>query len=239
MSDRVLVVTGGSRGIGAATAEALAGAGAHVILTARKADDLEAVEERIHAAGGSATIAPMDLTERESVFNQTDLTTKIDMGPFVRHTLLAGVEVSSQISNNQRDPSSGNYPLLPVPFTDPVTSQVPAWGTTPGPLQHSTLDVAGVYVQDQIEITKYIDVIGGVRFDDVAPTIGDDGVRRQLLAAHDRQVLPAGERGAAGRRPRKRDGGDGRGRRRGGVGREHRVNGPESGDQAGRRAKHA
>lgn len=67
LEGKLALVTGASRGIGAATAEALAGAGAHVILTARKADDLEAVEERIHAAGGSATIAPMDLTERESV----------------------------------------------------------------------------------------------------------------------------------------------------------------------------
>ncbi|MGE0179423.1 MAG: SDR family NAD(P)-dependent oxidoreductase [Sphingomonas sp.] len=61
------LITGASRGIGAATAEALAAAGAHVILTARTAADLEAVEDRIHAAGGSATIAPLDLTESDSV----------------------------------------------------------------------------------------------------------------------------------------------------------------------------
>lgn len=60
---RLAVVTGASRGIGAATAEALAARGAHVILTARTVADLEQVEERIHAAGGSATIAPMNLTE--------------------------------------------------------------------------------------------------------------------------------------------------------------------------------
>ena len=72
MSDRFLdgrlaLVTGASRGIGAATAEALAGAGAHVVLTARTAADLEAVEERIHAAGGSATIAPLDLTDGDGI----------------------------------------------------------------------------------------------------------------------------------------------------------------------------
>jgi short-subunit dehydrogenase len=64
---RLALVTGASRGIGAAVAEALAGAGAHVILTARTAADLEAVEGRIHAAGGSSTIAPMDLSASESV----------------------------------------------------------------------------------------------------------------------------------------------------------------------------
>jgi len=64
---QLAIVTGASRGIGAATAEALAGAGAHVILVARSASALEEVEERIHAAGGSATIAPLDLTDGESI----------------------------------------------------------------------------------------------------------------------------------------------------------------------------
>ncbi|WP_309602109.1 SDR family NAD(P)-dependent oxidoreductase [Sphingomonas sp.] len=64
---KLALVTGASRGIGAATAEALAAAGAHVILTARTASALEDVEERIHAAGGAATIAPMDLTEGDHI----------------------------------------------------------------------------------------------------------------------------------------------------------------------------
>src|SRR5437763_4704149 len=67
LSGRIALVTGASRGIGAATAEALANAGAHVILTARTVAALEQVEERIHDAGGTATIAPLDLTEGESI----------------------------------------------------------------------------------------------------------------------------------------------------------------------------
>lgn len=66
-SGKLALVTGASRGIGAATAEALGAAGAHVILTARTAGGLEEVEERIHAAGGSATIAPLDLAENDSI----------------------------------------------------------------------------------------------------------------------------------------------------------------------------
>ena len=66
-SGRVALVTGASRGIGAATAEALAAQGAHVILVARSASALEEVEERIYDAGGTATIAPLDLTEGESI----------------------------------------------------------------------------------------------------------------------------------------------------------------------------
>jgi NAD(P)-dependent dehydrogenase (short-subunit alcohol dehydrogenase family) len=67
LQDRLALVTGASRGIGAAIAEALAREGAHVILTARTAEGLEQVEERIHAAGGTATIAPIDLTRAEDI----------------------------------------------------------------------------------------------------------------------------------------------------------------------------
>ena len=67
LDGKLALVTGASRGIGAASAEALAREGAHVVLTARTASDLEAVEERIHTAGGSATIAPLDLTESDSI----------------------------------------------------------------------------------------------------------------------------------------------------------------------------
>jgi NAD(P)-dependent dehydrogenase (short-subunit alcohol dehydrogenase family) len=64
---KLALVTGASRGIGAATAEALAAAGAHVVLVARTAQALEQVEEKIHQSGGTATIAPMDLADRENV----------------------------------------------------------------------------------------------------------------------------------------------------------------------------
>src|SRR3954453_5651419 len=67
LSGKLALVTGASRGIGAATAEALAAAGAHVILVARTAPALEHIEERIHDAGGTATIAPLDLTDGESI----------------------------------------------------------------------------------------------------------------------------------------------------------------------------
>ena len=67
LSGRVALVTGASRGIGAATAVALGASGAHVILTARTEGGLAACEEKIHAAGGTATIAPLDLTDFEGI----------------------------------------------------------------------------------------------------------------------------------------------------------------------------
>lgn len=67
LQDQIALVTGASRGIGAATARALAAAGAHVLLVARTTGGLEETEEAIHAAGGSATIAPLDLTDGNSI----------------------------------------------------------------------------------------------------------------------------------------------------------------------------
>ena len=67
LAGQVALVTGASKGIGAATAIALAAAGAHVVLTARTAASLEAVENAIFDAGGSATIAPLDLTQADAI----------------------------------------------------------------------------------------------------------------------------------------------------------------------------
>ena len=67
LAGKLALVTGASRGIGAATAEALGAAGAHVILVARTASALEAVDDRIHDSGGTSTIAPLDLTDGDSI----------------------------------------------------------------------------------------------------------------------------------------------------------------------------
>ena len=61
------MVTGASRGIGAATAEAIAAAGAHVLLAARDGEALEAVAERIREHGGEATSKPTDVGDAEEV----------------------------------------------------------------------------------------------------------------------------------------------------------------------------
>lgn len=67
LSGQLALVTGASRGIGAATATALAAKGAHVIITGRTTGGLEEVEDAIHAAGGTATIAPLDLYDLDGI----------------------------------------------------------------------------------------------------------------------------------------------------------------------------
>lgn len=71
----VAVVTGASRGIGAALARHLASGGHHLVLTARTEGGLVETEDLIHADGGTATIAPLDLRDGEQIDRLADAVT--------------------------------------------------------------------------------------------------------------------------------------------------------------------
>jgi len=67
LEGRVALVTGASRGIGRASAIALAKAGAHVILVARTVGGLEETDDEIQKAGGSATLVPLNLRDFDAI----------------------------------------------------------------------------------------------------------------------------------------------------------------------------
>src|ERR1700760_1378043 len=67
LTNRIALVTGASRGIGYATARALAKQGAHIIAVARTQGGLEELDDEIRKDGGSATLVPLTLTDFEGI----------------------------------------------------------------------------------------------------------------------------------------------------------------------------
>ena len=67
LANRIALVTGASRGIGYATARALAKAGAHIVAVARTQGGLEELDDEIRKDGGSATLVPLSLTDTDGI----------------------------------------------------------------------------------------------------------------------------------------------------------------------------
>jgi NAD(P)-dependent dehydrogenase (short-subunit alcohol dehydrogenase family) len=67
LTSRIALVTGASRGIGYATARALAKAGAHIVAVARTQGGLEELDDEIRKDGGSATLVPLNLTDSDGI----------------------------------------------------------------------------------------------------------------------------------------------------------------------------
>ncbi len=72
LSNRIALVTGASRGIGYAAALALARSGAHIVATARTVGGLEELDDAIKAAGGTATLVPLDMKDTDGIVRLAD-----------------------------------------------------------------------------------------------------------------------------------------------------------------------
>lgn len=101
LAGRVAMVTGASRGIGAATAAALAAAGAHVILAARDRDSLAGVAGRILAAGGAATPVAADVSNGADV--ERLFTAAAEIGDLTALVCAAGVLTSAPFDETTWD----------------------------------------------------------------------------------------------------------------------------------------
>jgi len=67
LANRIALVTGASRGIGYASAVALANAGAHIVAVARTQGGLEELDDEIRKGGGAATLVPLNLTDLDGI----------------------------------------------------------------------------------------------------------------------------------------------------------------------------
>lgn len=127
-------------------------------------------------------LAYNNINNRENLFNQTDFIYKFSDG-WTRHTLLAGAEFGLQNSYNFRhsgefDISNGNGGCVGfgtgnslangtcfVPFANPTIFSPPVSFSTPTTHNRVTANVESFYIQDQWEIGRYLEVVGGVRHD--------------------------------------------------------------------------
>ena len=118
----------------------------------------------VDAAGNYNVGAYNNTLVRDTLINQTDVTYEFD-GGWYGHTLVVGTEFSRQNTRSVRFdgafPSGGN---TGIPADDP-TIDVPVTFTKLANDNKTHLTTSSVYVQDQLDITKYFQVIGGVRFD--------------------------------------------------------------------------
>lgn len=106
-------------------------------------------------------------TQRRNLFNQTDVTGAVTTGG-LRHTLLMGTEVGRQRSRNFRNTAyfGSGATSIPVPFSSPRTNapiefRQAATDADNQPTNH----VAAAYIQDQIEVSRYLQVVAGIRYD--------------------------------------------------------------------------
>src|SRR4029077_15231336 len=106
-------------------------------------------------------------TARRNLFNQTDATYVTATGS-VRHTLLAGAEVGRQLTDNFRNTGFFNNTAaaLLVPFAAPtIATPVTFRQNATDADNHLRTVVAAAYVQDQVELSSHVQVVGGLRFD--------------------------------------------------------------------------
>lgn len=106
-------------------------------------------------------------TKRRNLFNQTDLTYTLSTGK-VRHTLLGGIELGRQSTDNFRNTGFFNNTTTSIqaPYENPtIGTPVTFRQSATDANNHLLTNVAATYVQDQVAVSRYVELLAGVRFD--------------------------------------------------------------------------
>lgn len=146
----------------------------------------------VNAAGTLVTLtAYNNATKRTNFFDQSDVTYSFRSGR-VRHTIVGGSEFGRQATDNLRKTGYFNNASIStlVSFADPVTrAPVIFRQSATDADNHLTLGLAAVFVQDQLELSRYLQAIVGARFDrfDLTYRNNRDG---QVLNRVDRSLSP-------------------------------------------------
>jgi catecholate siderophore receptor len=106
-------------------------------------------------------------TMRRNIFNQIDLTYSLSTAR-IRHTLLAGAEVGRQLTHNLRNTGffNNSATTIFVPLSDPApTTLVTFRPNATDANNYLKAKLGAIYIQDQIDLTRHIQVLAGLRFD--------------------------------------------------------------------------
>lgn len=139
----------------------------------------------VSAAGNVTLNAYNNANDRTNIFNQTDLTTKFKTGG-LEHTLLTGLELGHQDSTNKRNTgffgAGAGTTSTTVPASNPVATATSFRQAGTDANNNIKADIAALYVQDQIALSKEWKLLAGLRYDYFKASLDD---RRTTTAAVD------------------------------------------------------
>lgn len=207
LANKTALITGASRGIGAAVAKRLAAEGVHVVLLGRTVGALEEVDDAIRQSGGSATLVPLDLRQMEMIdalgaqlyerFGKLDILigNAAMLGSLSPLAHASPSEVEDVFTVN----TLANYRLLRA--TDPLLRLSPAGrvvmvtsGASAAPIAYWGPYAASKAALDHLTLTYAAEMRNtAVRVNLLDPGVVRTRMRAQAFPAEDASTLPAPE----------------------------------------------